>query len=121
MLFILAWVLVGYAVAKHKLLNRKIFISRKIVYSAIAPIIFTAYLLGIGIVSLLMHSFNLPLPFVLRWFFIIAGLVMLIVFVMSNSIRQSIKFFISSHFYVNKYQYRDEWLAFSKNLQGALS
>jgi len=32
-----------------------------------------------------------------------------------------VHFFISTHFYVNKYEYRDEWLALSRRLQGALT
>lgn len=36
-LLFIAWLFMCYAVARHRLLNRKIFISRKIVYSFVAP------------------------------------------------------------------------------------
>ena len=32
-----------------------------------------------------------------------------------------VHFFISTHFYINKYEYRDEWLALSQHLQEALT
>ena len=49
------------------------------------------------------------------------GLVAVGLFVFSGKIRRRAHFFISTHFYINKYEYRDEWLALSQQLQGALS
>ena len=118
-LVLVAWSFMCYAVAHHRLLNRKMFISRKVVYSFVAPSIFAVYLFALGIVSLIMRTFGLPLPFVLRWLFIALGIVAIGLFVFSRKLRRRIQFFISTHFYVNKYEYRDEWLALSHHLQGA--
>ena len=118
-LVLLAWSFMCYAVAHHRLLNRKMFISRKIVYSFVAPSIFAVYLFGLGIVSLIMRTFGLTLPFVLRWLFLALGLVAIGLFAFSGKLRRRVQFFISTHFYVNKYEYRDEWLALSGHLQGA--
>nr|HDM99962.1 PEP-CTERM system histidine kinase PrsK [Deltaproteobacteria bacterium] len=120
-LLLLAWSLIFYAVARHRLLNRKIFISRKVVYSFITPTLFAVYLLVLGIISLVMQTFGLKLPFVLRWLFLALGLVALGIFTCSGKLRRRVHFFISTHFYVNKYEYRDEWLALSRRLQGALT
>ena len=120
-LLLLAWLFMGYAVARHRLLNRKIFISRKVVYSVVAPTIFAVYLFGLGVVSLVMRIFGLPLPFVLRWLFLVLGLVALVLFACSAKLRRRVQFFISTHFYVNKYEYRDEWLALSHRLRGTLT
>lgn len=120
-LLFLAWLFMVYAVARHRLLNRKIFISRKIVYSFVAPTIFAAYLLLVGMVSLVMRAFELPLPIVLRWLFLAFGLIIAGLFALSGKLRRRVHFFISTHFYVNKYEYRDEWLALSRLLQGAVT
>ena len=120
-LLLLAWSLMVYAVARHRLLNRKMFVSRKVVYSFVAPSIFAVYLFALGIVTLVMRTFGLPLPFVLRWLFLALGLVALGIFICSGKLRRRVHFFISTHFYVNKYEYRDEWLALSLQLQGALT
>jgi len=120
-LLLLAWFLMFYAVARHRLLNRKMFVSRKVVYSFVAPSIFAVYLFVLGIVSLVMRTFGLPLPFVLRWLFLALGLVAIGIFTCSGKLRRRVHFFISTHFYVNKYEYRDEWLALSHQLQGALT
>ena len=120
-LFLSAWLLTGYATARHRLLNRKIFVSRKVVYSFVIPSLLAAYLLGFGMVSLVMRTFGLPLPFVLKWFFLALGFVGAGLFAFSRKIRRQVHFFISTHFYINKYEYRDEWLALSQHLQEAFT
>ena len=120
LLLLFAWSLVLYAVIRHRLLNRKIFISRKIVYSTVAPLIFAAYLILLGLISLVMRAFGLPLSFVLHWLLSIMGVVFIGLMVMSGKVRHRVRYFVSTNFYVNKYEYRDEWLAFSSLLRGEL-
>ena len=115
------WALIIYAIVRHQLFNRKIFVSRKVVYASVAPISFGIYLMLIGVITFIMKTFNLPFPVVLRWFFIVFGIVMICLASVSGKVRHSIKYYVSTHFYINKYEYRDEWLHFSKLLQGAIS
>jgi putative PEP-CTERM system histidine kinase len=110
-----------YAVFHHRLLNRKIFVSRKVVYAFVVPSLLATYLLGFGIVTLLMRIFGLEMSFVLKWLFLALGLVAAGLFTFSGKIRRRVHFYISTHFYINKYEYRDEWLALSRQLQGALT
>lgn len=121
LLLLLAWVLIVYAVVGSRLLNRKIFISRKIIYSTVAPFIFAVYLIVVGFVSLLMKTFGWPMHFVLQWLLIVAGLLLAAGFAFSERLRSRVQYFISTHFYVNKYEYRDEWLAFSELLHHKLT
>ncbi|MCJ8502987.1 XrtA/PEP-CTERM system histidine kinase PrsK [Desulfatitalea alkaliphila] len=114
-----AWLLIAYAVVRHRLLNRKIFISRKIIYSFVAPTIFAAYLILLGIIGLIMRTFGIPLPNVLQWLALALGLLAIGLFLFSQNLRRRAHFFISTHFYINKYEYRDEWLALSARLQHA--
>ncbi len=120
-LLLSGWAVMIYGVGNHKLLNRKIFISRKVIYSFVVPSILATYLLGFGIVSLFMNTFELELSYVLKWLFLALGCVAIGFFSFSGKARSRIQFFISTHFYVNKYEYRDEWLALSQELQGALT
>ncbi|MBW2079994.1 MAG: hypothetical protein JRI27_03450, partial [Deltaproteobacteria bacterium] len=98
-LLLLAWSLMFYAVARHRLLNRKMFVSRKVVYSFVTPSLFAVYLFVLWIISLVMRTFGLPLPFVLRWLFLALGLVALGIFTCSGKLRRRVHFFISTHFY----------------------
>jgi len=120
-LLLFGWTLMSYAVVHHRLLNRKIFVSRKVIYSFVVPSLLAAYLLGFGLVSLIMRTFGLQLSFVLKWLFLALGFVAAGLFAFSGKMRRRVHFFISTHFYINKYEYRDEWLALSHHLQGALT
>ncbi len=115
------WLFMAYATARHRLLNRKIFVSRKIVYTFVAPLAFGFYLIGLGMLIVVMRYLDQPMSYVLQWLLFVAGLATAAVLVLSSSVRRRVKFFISTHFYVNKYEYRDEWLDFSRMLQGALN
>ncbi len=117
----LGWVLMLYATVRHRLLNRKIYISRKVVYSFAAPFVFGVYLTVLGLVVFAMRFWGLEFPFVLQWMLLLLGLTALIIIAFSETWRRKVKFFISTHFYVNKYEYRDEWLNFTKRLRGALT
>jgi len=120
-LLLIAWLFISYAVVRYRLLNRKLFVSRKVIYSAAAPIAFAGYLILLGLASLLMRAFGWSLPFIFQWLLIVMGLLSVVVLVFSGKVRATVKYFISTHFYVNKYEYRDEWLAFSSLLQGTLT
>lgn len=120
-LLLLAWLFMLYAVARHRLLNRKLYVSRKIVYSILAPSIFAGYLLSLGIISLLIRIFGWSMPFVLQWLLVVLGLVTILALALSGKTRHQIKYFISTNFYLNKYDYRDKWRALSNSLQGKLT
>ena len=120
-LLLIAWLFISYAVVRYRLLNRKLFVSRKVIYSAAAPIAFAGYLILLGLASLLMRVLGWSLPFIFQWLLIVMGLLFVVVLVFSEKVRDTVKYFISTHFYVNKYEYRDEWLAFSSLLQGTLT
>lgn len=120
-LLLAGWAMMAYAVFHHRLLNRKIFVSRKVVYAFVVPSLLAAYLLGFGIVSVLMRILGLELSFVLKWLILALGFVVVGLFAFSGKVRRRVHFFISTHFYINKYEYRDEWLVLSQQLQGASS
>ncbi len=117
----LGWGLMLYATARHRLLNRKIYISRRVMYSFAAPFVFGVYLTVLGLVVFAMRFWGLEFPFVLQWMLLLLGLAALIIIAFSETWRRKVKFFISTHFYVNKYEYRDEWLNFTRRLRGALT
>lgn len=120
-LVLIAWLFILYAVIRHRLLNRKLFVSRRVVYSAAAPLIFAGYLILLGFAAMVMRSFGWSLPYFFQWLLIVGGLLCVVVLVFSGKVRSSVKYFISTHFYVNKYEYRDEWVSFSSLLQGTLT
>ena len=121
LLLIGGWLLMVSAVICHRLLNRQLFVSRKVVYAFVLPSLLGVYLLGFGMVSFLMRTFGLELSYILAWLLVALGGIGIGLFALSGTIRRRAHFFISTHFYINKYEYRDEWLAFSKGLQGVFT
>ncbi len=117
-LLFIAWLLTVYAVANHGLLYRKIIISRQIIYSFIAPMVFGVYMILLGMISLVMKYYGLSLPFILRGLVFAVGVVALVYYVCSSALRRKVHFFVNKHFYENKYEYKEEWKALSTHLQG---
>lgn len=117
-LIFVAWCIICYGVANHGLLYRKIIISRQIVYSFVAPTIFAVYMIALGAVGFIMKTFGWPLPFILRGGVLALGITALIYYICSPILRRRVNFFINTHFYENKYVYKDEWKALSTRLQG---
>ena len=118
LVIISGWIMMIYAVFHHRLLNRQIFVSRKVVYSFIIPSFLAIYLLGFGAVTFIMRAFGYNMAYVLNWLLVTAGCVLAGIFALSPQWRRRAHFFISTHFYNNKYEYRDEWLSLSQHLQG---
>jgi len=121
LLLLSAWGLMIYAIIRHRLLNRKIYVSRKVIYAFIAPLFMGGYMIIMGLIAMLMRFFGFPMPFVVKGLLFVAGLVALMAMLFSGKVRHRVKFFISTNFYTNKYEYRDEWLAFSRLLQDILT
>ncbi|MCP4694143.1 MAG: GAF domain-containing protein [Desulfobacterales bacterium] len=57
-LLLAGWISTLYAVTHHRLLNRKIFVSRKVVYSFVASTLLAVYFIGLGIVTIIMNEFR---------------------------------------------------------------
>mgnify|MGYP005843433605 CR=1 FL=1 len=120
-LLLIGWLMMFYAVTRHRLLNRKLFISRKVVQATVAPALFGGYLLGVGVITLLGRLLGWTIPFVVLGLLGAAGFVAVGLYWCSGRLRRRVQHFISTHFYVNKYEYRDEWLALSAALRGAVT
>ncbi len=117
-LLVIAWVLISYTVANHGLLYRKIIISRQIVFTFVAPLVFGTYMIVLGIISLIIKYYGLSFPFILRGLIFAVGVMTLVYYVCSESLRRRVQFFINTHFYEKKYEYKEEWKALSARLQG---
>ncbi|SPD74958.1 putative Histidine kinase [uncultured Desulfobacterium sp.] len=116
---LISWALLTLTVLRHRLLNRNLFISRKVVYAFVAPSIFAVYFIILGLISIVIRFFGYSIEWVLFWFLLGMGAVAVAILAVSQPIRQRLKFFISTHFYVNKYEFKDEWFAFSALLKNA--
>jgi putative PEP-CTERM system histidine kinase len=118
---LIAWGCLVIATLRYRLPKRELIISRKIAYSFVTPSLFAIYFVVLGNILLIIHLNEYPFKLVVFWILVGAGVAGGTVLAVSESARQYLKYFISTHFYANKYEYRDEWLAFSIRLQNANS
>lgn len=98
----------------------RIFVSRAVIYNS-------SLLLFVGLYLLLMSMAGYYLKYIggewggsMRLAFILLAMALLLVIFLSESFRQQVKVFITKHFFANKYEYRDEWLAVTKALSRPL-
>jgi putative PEP-CTERM system histidine kinase len=93
-----------------------IFVSREIVLHSTLLLVAGLYLMIMAtlgyIVKFIGGSWSLPVQMAL----VVISLVLLISLFMSHQFRNSIKVFITKHFYANQYDYRAQWVKLTKQL-----
>lgn len=119
--FGISWMMIAYAVGRHKLLSRRIFISRSVVYHSVAPVCFGLYLTFVGLLAFATRNLGWEFHEVLMWFLVGLGLLATVLYLSSGRLQKRVHFFISTNFYVNKHDYRKQWLALSAAFHGAYS
>jgi putative PEP-CTERM system histidine kinase len=94
----------------------RVFVSRQVTF-------YTTTFLATGIYLLLMSSAGYAIRELggewgetARGVFLIGAFALLVILVTSAAMRRHLRVFVSKHFYHNKYDYRVEWLRFSKTL-----
>lgn len=108
--------LLAVSAARNPDWSLDVFVSRRMVFH-------TTSLLGAGVYLLLMAAAGYYLRYfggtwggVLQSAFFFGALVILAVVVFSGSMRAKLKVFVSKHFFSYKYDYREEWLQFTRTL-----
>lgn len=94
---------------RFKLFEMDIFVSRYVVYHSITFICIGSYLLLTGIVILWIQKLGMELSFVITGFTVFVALIALSILVLSLEAKARLRFFINTHFFSNKYDYRKEW------------
>lgn len=94
---------------RFKLFEMDIFVSRYIVYHSFTFLSIGAYLVVMGLFLLGVQRLGLKISFVSMGFFVFVALFVLAFILASKDARQGLKFFIDTHFFANKYDYRKEW------------
>lgn len=116
---LVAWGMIVVAVIRHRLLRRQFFVSQKGVYTFFTPFLFAAYFLALGGISFFVRIIGCSTQLVFFCFLGLVGGSGVVLLLVSKSLRLRLKNFVGAHFYVDKYEYREEWLAFSLLLQSA--
>jgi hypothetical protein len=111
--------LMAFALIRHRLLDVDIFISRYVVYQSLALALVGGYLVALGLVAELFQWLDMPLDLFSGTLLAILGATALAVLLLSEDIRRRTKLFINTHFYKHKYDYRTEWMEYTRRLSKA--
>ncbi len=98
------------SIARQRLLDVDIFVSRYVVYNSVTIIGISAYLLVVGLVFEVIKFYHIPFDYFLKVLFIFISLFILVVLLFVSSLRRKIQLFINRHFYKHKYEFRDTWM-----------
>lgn len=115
---ILCNIFISYPVIKHG--DTKIYADRTIIAKSHSILLVGIYLVLLGLLGKIMQAigknFNLFIAFLAAFFIVLV----IIVAILSKSIKLRLQLFIERHFYKAKYDYRSEWERFSRNIFSVL-
>ncbi|MEL6447886.1 MAG: XrtA/PEP-CTERM system histidine kinase PrsK [Pseudomonadota bacterium] len=93
-----------------------LFVSRQVVFYTASFVAVGGYLLLVAFGSVLIQRLGGEWAAVARTVFLVATLAVLVLAVFSQQLRRRAKVFLATHFYANRYDYREEWLRLIRRL-----
>ena len=111
--------LIAFALVRHGLLDSNLYVSRYVVYRSLPLALAGGYLFSLGLVAEILQLFGISLDFLTGTLLAVAGGAALALLLFSANVRWKAKSFIQAHFYRHKYDYREEWMEFTRHLSHA--
>jgi putative PEP-CTERM system histidine kinase len=102
--------IIALFIAKHRLLDVDIFISRYFVYNSVTVLAVGLYLLAAGLAMHGIRYFELPYGSFFSTIFVFISVLFLIILLSATALRRKAQLFINRHFYKHKYEFRDKWM-----------
>ncbi|MES2900207.1 MAG: XrtA/PEP-CTERM system histidine kinase PrsK [Pseudomonadota bacterium] len=108
--------LIGVAMARSATWASELALSRRVVFHSAALFGSAIYLLAMGSAGYYLRFVGGSWGTVMQVSFLVGALILLVVILFSGTFRSWLKVFISKHFYSYNYDYREEWLRFTRIL-----
>lgn len=115
-IILISVLLIGFSLFRHKALDTEFSVSRKVLYKSVSLITVGGYLLGMGLIGEGMRHFGPEAGKNITTFIGAAGAILLIAVMFSEQLRSRAKVFINKNFFSQKYDYREQWLQFTKRI-----
>ena len=107
---------IGIAAARNPLWTIEMHLSRDAVLRSSALLVSGLLLLGVAAAGYFLRYVGGELGNALQIEFLFAALLLFALAVFSGSFRSKLKVFVSKHFFAYRYDYREEWLRFTRTL-----
>lgn len=108
--------LIAVSAARNPKWSLGIAVSRRLLFHSAALFGAAIYLLTMAVAGYLLRLFGGSWGTVLQAVFLFGAVILLISVLFSGTLRSWLKVFISKHFYSYNYDYREEWLRFTRTL-----
>lgn len=108
--------LLAISVARNPKWSQGILVSRRILFHSASLFGAAFYLLAMAAAGYYLRFVGGNWGLVMQVAFLFGALLLLIVLLFSGSVRSWLKVFISKHFYNYNYDYREEWIRFTRTL-----
>lgn len=112
----LAVPLIGTAVKRSKSMTTPLALSRRVMFHSAALLGSAIYLLAMGSAGYYLRFFGGDWGTLMQVVFLCGALLLLAGVLFSGTFRAWLKVFISKHFYSYGYDYREEWMRFTRTL-----
>ena len=108
--------LIAVSMARSKSWSTELALSRRVMFHSAALFGSAIYLLAMGSAGYYLKFVGGSWGTVMQVAFLFGALILLVVILFSGTFRSWLKVFISKHFYSYNYDYREEWLRFTRTL-----
>jgi putative PEP-CTERM system histidine kinase len=108
--------LLAISIARNPKWSQGILVSRRILFHSVTLFGAAFYLLMMAAAGYYLRFFGGSWGMVMQVAFLFGALILLLVLLFSGSVRSWLKVFISKHFYNYNYDYREEWIRFTRTL-----
>jgi len=112
---------VAVSLVRDRLLGVELTVSRRMVYRSVVVGVLGLYLLTVGALGWLLDYMGIPEELLWGSLVVFVSAIGLAAILLSESIRWRIKRFIGLHFYRSKYDYREQWISYTKRVSSLLS
>ena len=111
--------LLAVSAARNPTWSLDVFVSRRIVFHSTTLLGASVYLLIMAVAGYYIRFFGGSWGGLLQVTFLFGAVLLLVLMLFSGTVRARIKVFLSKHFFSYRYDYRDEWLGFTRTLSQA--
>ncbi len=97
----------------------RVVISQRLVYKSFVLLAGGVFLLFLALTAYIAKVYDLSLNRTFIWSSLLVGGILLAAFLLSHGVRRKVLLFLKNHFYKDKYDYRVQWLEFTRRLSSS--
>ncbi len=113
------WPMISVAIARNPRWSVDLFVSRTLAVRSAVVLMASVYLMLMALAGYYLKSTQSEWGEAFLLVLMFASAILLLLILVSGSFRSRIKLLINKHFFASQYDYREEWLAFTRQLSAA--